>query len=94
MNMKHKTPLRRCVVTREQLPKRELIRVVRNKEGVVSVDPSGKANGRGAYLQKSADVIVQAQKRKVLERQLEVPIPLAIYEELSEIAQAFQKEQN
>ncbi|MGL4972956.1 MAG: RNase P modulator RnpM [Culicoidibacterales bacterium] len=91
--MKHKTPLRRCVVTRDQFPKRELIRVVRTKEGVVSVDPTGRANGRGAYLQKNPEIIAQAQKRKVLERQFEVQVPQAIYDELIEIAQAFQKEQ-
>lgn len=90
--MKQKIPLRRCVVTREQFPKRELIRIVRNKEGLVSVDLTGKANGRGAYVQKNPEVIAQAQKRKVLERQLEVSIPQAIYDELTEIAQAFQKE--
>ncbi|MGL5915382.1 MAG: YlxR family protein, partial [Culicoidibacterales bacterium] len=55
--MKHKTPLRRCVVTRDQFPKRELIRVVRTKEGVVSVDLTGRANGRGAYLQKNSEII-------------------------------------
>lgn len=90
--MKQKIPLRRCVVTREQFPKRELIRIVRNKEGFVSVDLTGKANGRGAYVQKDPDVIAQAQKRKVLERQLEVSIPQTVYDELTEIAQAFQKE--
>ncbi|MGL4624435.1 MAG: RNase P modulator RnpM [Culicoidibacterales bacterium] len=90
--MKQKIPLRRCVVTREQFPKRELIRIVRNKEGLVSVDLTGKANGRGAYVQKDPEVIAQAQKRKVLERQLEVSIPQEVYDELTEIAQAFQKE--
>ena len=90
--MKQKIPLRRCVVTREQFPKRELIRIVRNKEGLVSVDLTGKANGRGAYVQKDPEVIAQAQQRKVLERQLEVSIPQEVYDELTEIAQAFQKE--
>lgn len=47
-----KIPLRKCLATNEQLPKKELIRVVRNKEGQVFVDPTGKMNGRGAYLKK------------------------------------------
>ncbi len=47
-----KVPLRKCVATGEQLPKKELIRVVKNKEGQVFVDPTGKMNGRGAYLKK------------------------------------------
>ena len=52
-----KVPLRKCVATGEQLPKKELIRIVRNKEGEVSVDPTGKKNGRGAYLKRSLDAI-------------------------------------
>ena len=44
-----KTPLRRCVVTKEQLPKQELLRVVKNKENKIFVDETGKAGGRGAY---------------------------------------------
>ena len=48
--MNKKIPMRTCVVTKEKLPKRELIRVVRNKEGEVFVDESGKLNGKGAYL--------------------------------------------
>ena len=47
-----KIPMRTCVVTREKLPKAELIRVVRTPEGNVVIDESGKANGRGAYLKK------------------------------------------
>ena len=50
-----KVPLRKCVATGEQLPKKELIRIVRNKEGEVSVDPTGKKNGRGAYLKRSLE---------------------------------------
>ena len=45
-----KIPLRRCIVTREQLPKQELLRIVRDKEGKVSVDQTGKLGGRGAYI--------------------------------------------
>ncbi|MEG0366468.1 MAG: YlxR family protein [Coprobacillus sp.] len=77
-----KVPLRKCVATQEQLPKKELIRVVRNKEGVVSVDVTGKMNGRGAYLKRSLEAIELAQKKGVLKRSLEVDIPDSIYEEL------------
>ena len=52
-----KIPLRKCLATNEQLPKKELIRVVRNKECQVFVDPTGKMNGRGAYLKKSIEAI-------------------------------------
>ena len=70
-----KIPMRSCVVTHEKLEKKDLIRVVKNKDGLVFVDESGKANGRGAYLKKSVEVIEKAQKSKVLDRQLEVEIP-------------------
>jgi predicted RNA-binding protein YlxR (DUF448 family) len=54
MDMK-KIPMRTCVVTKEKLPKKELIRVVRSADGVI-VDPTGKVNGRGAYLKKDKEV--------------------------------------
>lgn len=77
-----KVPLRKCVATGEQLPKKELIRVVKNKEGQVFVDPTGKMNGRGAYLKRSLEAIELAQKKGVLKRSLEIDIPDGIYEEL------------
>ena len=58
-----KIPMRSCVVTHEKLEKKDLIRVVKNKDGLVFVDESGKANGRGAYLKKSAEVIEKAKKK-------------------------------
>ena len=82
-----KIPLRKCVATGEQLPKKELIRVVRNKEGEVFVDPTGKMNGRGAYLKRSLEAIEIAQKKGVLKRALEVYIPDSVYEELKSYAQ-------
>ncbi len=78
----HKIPLRKCIITNEKLPKKELIRVVKNKEGLVSVDLSGKLNGRGAYLKKDKKVILKAQKSKKLDRHLEVSIPETIYTDL------------
>ena len=59
---KRKTPLRKCVISNEQLPKNELIRVVKSKEGIVSVDLTGKANGRGAYLKREKSVIEKAEE--------------------------------
>ena len=60
--MNKKIPMRSCVVTKESLPKKELIRVVRDKEGNVTIDLTGKQNGRGAYLKKDLDVIKKAKK--------------------------------
>ena len=65
-----KIPMRMCAQTREKFPKKELIRIVRTENGVV-VDETGKVNGRGAYLKKDLDVIEQAKKSEVLDRQLE-----------------------
>ena len=80
-----KVPMRTCVVTREQFPKNELIRVIRTPEGEVTVDTKGKANGRGAYLKKDKDVILKAQKTKVLDKMLEVNVPEEIYTMLLEL---------
>jgi len=81
-----KIPLRTCVVTKEVLPKKSLVRVAATKEGVVSIDLNGKAPGRGAYLKLSKEVIVLAKKNKALDKKLEVAVPDEIYEELLKIA--------
>lgn len=80
-----KIPLRSCVVTKEKLPKQELLRVVRTPEQQVIVDLSGKANGRGAYLKKEKDVILLAKKKKVLDKHLECQVPDGIYQEMIDI---------
>ena len=77
-----KIPMRTCVVTKEKLPKQELVRVIRTKEGEVLVDPTLKANGRGAYLKKDKAVFETAKKTKILEKHLEVEIPDSVYESL------------
>lgn len=77
-----KIPMRTCVVTKEKLEKKELIRIVRNNEGKVFIDETGKQNGRGAYLKKDSEVIKKAQKNKILDRILETTIPDEIYMEL------------
>ena len=77
-----KIPMRSCIVTLEKLEKKDLIRVVKNKENEVFIDLTGKANGRGAYLKKDLDVINKCRKNKILDRKLEIAIPDSIYEEL------------
>ena len=81
-----KIPLRTCVVTKEVLPKKSLVRVAATKEGIVSIDLNGKAPGRGAYLKLSKEVIILAKKNKALDKKLEVVVPDEIYEELLKIA--------
>ena len=80
-----KIPLRTCVVTKEKLEKKDLIRIVKNNEDLVSVDLTGKANGRGAYIKRDIEVLENARKTKVLDKHLQISIPDEIYEELSNI---------
>lgn len=79
-----KIPMRTCIITREKLPKRELVRVVRTKDGVV-VDPTGKVNGRGAYLKLDKDVFDKAKKTKALAKHLEVDVDESVFEELNNL---------
>ena len=65
-----KIPLRTCVVTKEKLEKKDLIRVVKNNENEVFVDLTGKANGRGAYIKKDIDVLNKARKSKILDKHI------------------------
>ena len=80
-----KIPLRTCVVTKETLPKQELLRIVRTPEGDVEVDETGKKNGRGAYIKKDLAVLESAQKSKILEKKLECKIEDSVYEEIKKI---------
>lgn len=80
-----KIPLRTCVVTREKLEKKDLIRIVKNKENEVFIDETGKANGRGAYIKRDIEVLEKAKKGKFLDRQLEIMVPDEIYETLANI---------
>ena len=77
-----KVPLRKCVVTQEQLPKQELIRVVLTPEKEVKIDDTGRLNGRGAYLKKDMAVIEKAQAKNVLDRALKTKVPAEVYEML------------
>ena len=80
-----KVPERTCVITREKLPKNELVRVVRTPDLEVIIDTTGRANGRGAYLKKDIKVFEQAKKTKALNRHLEVEVPDSIFEELEKL---------
>lgn len=82
MPTNRKVPLRRCVATNEMHPKKEMIRVVRSKEGEVSVDVTGKKSGRGAYVSKTEYAVNEAKRKNVLKHQLEVEVPEQIYEDL------------
>jgi hypothetical protein len=85
MVKKKKVPQRKCVITNEMKPKKDLIRVVRNKEGDVFVDPTGKKNGRGAYLSRDPEVIAKAEESQILNRQLNAEVNAEVYEELKQM---------
>jgi uncharacterized protein len=85
VNKGKKVPMRKCVATGEMKPKKELVRIVRSKEGVVSIDLTGKKSGRGAYLSKEKEAVLIAQKKNILSNHLEVKIEDSIYQELLEM---------
>ena len=80
-----KIPMRSCVVTKEKLPKGELLRIVKTPEGEIVADESGKLNGRGAYIKKDITVLEKAKKSRILERVLETEISLDVYNEIENI---------
>ena len=80
--MQKKIPQRQCMGCRERKPKKEMIRIVRTPEGVVSLDFGGKMNGRGAYICPNSECLKKVQKSKALERSLEVTIPDEVYDRL------------
>ena len=81
--MQKKIPQRQCMGCRERKAKRELIRVVRGTDGVVSLDFGGKMNGRGAYICPDAECLKKAIRSKSLDRSLEVTIPEEVYDRLA-----------
>ena len=81
--MQKKIPQRQCMGCRERKAKREMIRVVRGTDGIVSLDFGGKMNGRGAYICPDPECLKKAQRSKALERSLEVEIPAEVYERLT-----------
>lgn len=77
-----KIPMRRCIATGVRVEKKDLFRIVRTPSGEVIYDPTGKANGRGAYLSKTNKAIEKAKKTNILKKHLEVEIPDALFETL------------
>ncbi|MGN1148122.1 MAG: RNase P modulator RnpM [Lachnospiraceae bacterium] len=80
--MSKKIPLRQCIGCGEMKSKKEMMRVLRTTEGEIVLDVTGKKNGRGAYLCKSAECLKKAKKSRGLERSFQMSIPDEVYEEL------------
>ena len=81
-----KTPMRRCVGCMESKPKRELIRIA-GYEGQVSIDPTGKAKGRGVYLCPGKECFAKASKKKAISRNIEIEIT---NEQMDKLAREFE----
>jgi predicted RNA-binding protein YlxR (DUF448 family) len=77
-----KIPIRTCIGCSEAKPKKELIRIVKTTEGEVLIDPTGKKNGRGAYICPNTTCLEKAIKSKRLSRTFEMPIETELYEKL------------
>ena len=75
-------PQRTCMGCNTKKDKKDLIRIVKNKEGVISIDKTGKANGRGAYICNELECLEKAMKSKRLEKVFETKISEEIYENL------------
>jgi hypothetical protein len=82
MSTVRKVPQRQCIGCGEMKNKKEMIRIIKTPEDEIMIDATGKKNGRGAYICKSAECLKKAVKSKGLERSLKVSIPQDVYEEL------------
>ncbi len=79
-----KIPLRKCMGCNESKPKRELVRIVKNNAGEVSLDTSGKKPGRGAYVCFNTGCFAKVKKSKRIDRVLECTIPECVYDEMTQ----------
>ena len=80
--MEKKKPMRKCVGCGESREKAMLIRVIRDTEGEIHLDPTGRANGRGDYVCRDVKCLEKAIKKKGLERSLKTVIPEETLEQL------------
>ena len=80
-----KIPMRSCIITKEKLPKADLLRIVKTPDGKILPDLSGKLNGRGAYIKKDIDVLEKAKKSKILDKIFETEITNDIFDDIKEI---------
>lgn len=82
MAVQKKIPMRQCLGCKELKPKKELIRVVKNSEGEVSLDLTGKKPGKGAYICKDIECFKKARKQKSFERSLAIQIPTEVFDKM------------
>ena len=81
--MEKKVPMRTCIACRENKPKKELIRIVKSGEDI-SLDFTGKKNGRGAYICNDKGCMEKLKKQKLLNRAFSMPVPDQVYDKILE----------
>ena len=86
-----KVPQRKCIAGQDRDNKKELIRIVKNKEGEIFIDLTGKANGRGAYICKDCECLKKAIKSKALNRAFKMEVPDEVYEKLLLEMESYEK---
>ena len=77
-------PARMCIACREMKPKRDMLRIVKNAEGEIKLDFSGKAPGRGAYICNNGECIAKLKKQKLLHKVFSAVVPAEIYAGIEE----------
>lgn len=86
-----KIPQKKCIVCQDRDSKKELMRIVKNKEGEIFLDPSSRANGRGAYICKDSECLKKAIKTKALNRAFKVEVSDEVYEKLLAELESYDK---
>ena len=84
MAVKKKIPMRQCIGCGEMKEKKSMIRVLKTETGEITIDETGKKNGRGAYVCPSAECLEKAIRTKGLERSFKCQIPKEAYDQLRE----------
>lgn len=79
--------IRTCVACRSSDDKGEFIRIVKASDGEITIDPTGKKPGRGAYLCRNSSCIAAAAKKRMLDRALRASVPQQVMEELRQVAE-------
>ena len=74
-----KIPMRRCIVSNEMKPKKEMLRIVKTPEGDLAIDPTGKKNGRGAYVSMEPELVEKAKKNHLFDKQFSMVVPEQFY---------------
>ena len=82
MSKVKKIPLRKSLVSGEIIDKRDLLRIVKTKDGQVFIDQTGKQNGRGAYIKLDNQEALMAKKKQVFNRSFSMDIPESFYDDL------------